>query len=697
MTRFRKGWRHGRSAGLVMLTLLISIACVPRWAMATPTFGSGVTFLFPDLFSGTLFLDVGVTGGTTDTVLGPSGITGVVANPSRNDLAPIKLLPQGGVFTGFWSNEPVLPNPLTPTNFNAGSSPPTFYTLVATNAAGETASINTPLYVGYPVDLAAPSRVALGRDRSGNLVVSWDREFFTDVSCGCVKEVSQYQVRIIRGGVTIATLTLDNTQVGSSPSRASATLTPPQSHLNQGDVATLRIGAVVVDPAGNITARSNTLTDFTFDTGGASQNLPLLPAIAGSGHFVFSNVPGGLWFDPPSASGFHFVMDTVGSVFTEILNFPTGFGSPFIVSSDGVVLGSFLPGNSFVFPGGGVSEFSVSGINPSADSTNPNGFPIQLEFNTPFASFEMDAISSVPAPETLLLLAAGAAIFALRRTHTWRRNTLRLVICGFVSATLVVIAQRAEASSLTAATQVDFSGMRLTQEIVNTGNPATSDKIGPFLSNSFVDVGGEAFASATYGTLKAFDTIDVSVDVTPPATISVGGAVDSSALFFDSFTVNGPSFVSVSASLLGGIDGTGDATLSIQLRNLLIGTFECVIHEVGSCTTPMVPAGSMQLTANLGVRAIIPGGFYGAGEYISTAAYQHTGLITTIHGFDAAGDELNTFTVTADSGFAYPTGPLATVPEPATILLMGMGGTAVLGWRRRRADARAYLRSSHPE
>jgi PEP-CTERM motif len=417
MSRFAEIGRRGGSPVLA-LALMLAIVSSPHATEAAPTFGGGTTFLFPDLLFGNLFLDVGVTGGTTDTVLGPTGITGVVANPSRNDLVPITLSPQGGVFTGFWSNEPTLPTPLTPANFNAGTSPTTFYTLVATNTSGQTATINTPLYAGYPADLGAPASVALGRDANGNLVTSWDRVFFTDQSCNCAKEVSTYQVRIIRGGVTIATLDLANTQVGLSPTRAGVTLTPPQSHLNPGDAATLRIGAVVVGPAGNITARSNTLTDFTFNTGGSSQALPLLPAVVGSGHFVFSNVPGGLWFDPSGASGFHFVMETSGAVFTQILNFPTGFSNPFVVSSGGNLLGSFTAGNSFLFPGAGVSEFSITGISPTADPTNPNGFPIQLQFSTALATFDMDAINSVPEPGTLLLLASGVAGLGL----SWRRK-----------------------------------------------------------------------------------------------------------------------------------------------------------------------------------------------------------------------------------------------------------------------------------
>jgi len=114
------------------------------------------------------------------------------------------------------------------------------------------------------------------------------------------------------------------------------------------------------------------------------------------------------------------------SLFTNILNFPTGFDQPFAVSVDDILLGNFTAGQAVNFSdysnilgnlllsGSGVSEFSVTGIN--VDPTNPSAFPIQLQFNTETASFDQIAISnqkaskSVSEPSSLLgLLFIGAS------------------------------------------------------------------------------------------------------------------------------------------------------------------------------------------------------------------------------------------------------------------------------------------------
>jgi hypothetical protein len=113
----------------------------------------------------------------------------------------------------------------------------------------------------------------------------------------------------------------------------------------------------------------------------------ILPTTGPSSEYVFNNVPSGLWFDPPAASAFEYKM-TSGSLFTSILDFPGGFFvNPFTVSTGGVVLGTFINTQSLVFPNGGVSDFIISGITPSAVPGNTAGFPLKLDFNTPTASF----------------------------------------------------------------------------------------------------------------------------------------------------------------------------------------------------------------------------------------------------------------------------------------------------------------------
>jgi hypothetical protein len=82
-----------------------------------------------------------------------------------------------------------------------------------------------------------------------------------------------------------------------------------------------------------------------------------------------------------------------------------------------VVLGSFVPGQSFTFPNGGVSEFSVSGISPLVDPSNPSAFPLELGFNTATASFTQQAI---PEPSVLSLVMSGMGVLALMAF--WKRK-----------------------------------------------------------------------------------------------------------------------------------------------------------------------------------------------------------------------------------------------------------------------------------
>jgi hypothetical protein len=90
------------------------------------------------------------------------------------------------------------------------------------------------------------------------------------------------------------------------------------------------------------------------------------------------------------------------SLFTSILDFPTGFDAPFTVAVGDTVIGSFGPGQIVDFTGsqgGGVRSFTLSGISPFADAGDPTAFPLRLELNTPTADFTMAPLSSaVPEP-----------------------------------------------------------------------------------------------------------------------------------------------------------------------------------------------------------------------------------------------------------------------------------------------------------
>ena len=143
---------------------------------------------------------------------------------------------------------------------------------------------------------------------------------------------------------------------------------------------------------------------------GSSQENPILPErfeLIGGHQFVFNNVPRGFWYDPPAAFGFEYTMLS-DSLFTQILDFPVGIDTDdlFTVTVGDNVLGEFGPGQSVDFVsllGGGVSSFTVTGIDPLVDGSDPTAFPIRLDFNTETASFEMRALTaSTPEPSVLI-------------------------------------------------------------------------------------------------------------------------------------------------------------------------------------------------------------------------------------------------------------------------------------------------------
>ena len=158
----------------------------------------------------------------------------------------------------------------------------------------------------------------------------------------------------------------------------------------------------------------------------SSQDNPVLPNPDGveDGSFFFSNVPTGAWSDPVLASGYTYTIDTPGSLFTEIAGFPTGFAAPFTLSVGDTILGTFEPGDNFIFPNGGVESFTISGITPPGLSDDPTAFPIQLAFNTPSASFTQTAIT-VPEPNTILglsLLSFGGLLTRRSKQEQDSRN-----------------------------------------------------------------------------------------------------------------------------------------------------------------------------------------------------------------------------------------------------------------------------------
>lgn len=137
---------------------------------------------------------------------------------------------------------------------------------------------------------------------------------------------------------------------------------------------------------------------------GLTQETPWLPEDRIDNSWLFEEVPTGRWFDPPMAAGFHYAMTEPSSLFTDILDFPTGIDSDnlFTVSVGDRVLGEFGPGQRVDFTdilGAGVPEFTLSGIAPLVDVNDPMAFPLKMGFSTPRASFRMTPIMAAGIPE----------------------------------------------------------------------------------------------------------------------------------------------------------------------------------------------------------------------------------------------------------------------------------------------------------
>src|SRR5271157_123355 len=118
------------------------------------------------------------------------------------------------------------------------------------------------------------------------------------------------------------------------------------------------------------------------------------------------------YFDPVTANTY--IYQTLnGALFTSVGGFPSGFSSPFDVSSGGTNYGLFGPGETLTFPGGGVSHFTISGISPSVNGSSPTAFPVELGVNTIGAQVEAIALT---APQPISTKASGLAYSRVSQT-----------------------------------------------------------------------------------------------------------------------------------------------------------------------------------------------------------------------------------------------------------------------------------------
>jgi hypothetical protein len=205
------------------------------------------------------------------------------------------------------------------------------------------------------------------------------------------------------------------------------TLSPTDTRFPKGTLRTLIEATPGASSVDNTTGTPTLRIPLTYTMrsawleAGFNQSFPILPNSANTSalSFTFNNVKSDRWFDPVIVPEYRYEMLN-GSLFTRIADFPTGFNSPFTVKTGGITIGAFLPGQSVDFQailGGGVTSFSISGINPGADATNELGFPLRIAFNTPTADFKMTGIpaaTAAPEPCTLVFVGMGIIGFTTR-------------------------------------------------------------------------------------------------------------------------------------------------------------------------------------------------------------------------------------------------------------------------------------------
>jgi hypothetical protein len=161
---------------------------------------------------------------------------------------------------------------------------------------------------------------------------------------------------------------------------------------------------------------------------------PLLPVVV-NGAFTFNfnvNIPAQrVFIDPVVAVGYDYVVRSgqkVTSVqFTSPLNDPNGYQ---ILAADGTVLATGVMQNDiFTFANGGVTTFSVRGIEPSIalDPSNPTAFVTGLTFDCAPCTIDITQTpvtinttpnpnpTNVPLPGTLVLLALGGVAMLRKR------------------------------------------------------------------------------------------------------------------------------------------------------------------------------------------------------------------------------------------------------------------------------------------
>jgi hypothetical protein len=190
-----------------------------------------------------------------------------------------------------------------------------------------------------------------------------------------------------------------------------------------------RDGTSNISSNANILTRSTSYFDFTPELGSTTPANIALPMVDGSTGIYYFDVgsvgPSSITFiDPAIAVGYIYETGAGDPNFASVLLPDVGGGIFELLY--GLTSVTLDAGIQYFFPAGGVSEFTVTGIDPSADldPANTSAFVTGLTFvddgsftgtMTPIT----ENVSSVPEPASFVLLASNIVGFGLMR---WRRK-----------------------------------------------------------------------------------------------------------------------------------------------------------------------------------------------------------------------------------------------------------------------------------
>ena len=227
--------------------------------------------------------------------------------------------------------------------------------------------------------------------------------------------------------------------ISTNPLAANATSFTLPDNIGLLTNGSYAIGLQVVETRGHVAftgnnaqifARSASFFDFAPLTGDVPHDIAL-PTIDSSGVYNFHVADVGLdhvtFIDPDVATGYHYAIGATGPNFQSLLLPNVGDGEYMLDYSDatGAHSNPLAHGQQFFFGSGGVSAFTVTGIETSAmlDPANGTAFITGLTFAatgeftgtmTPITTF---IAVGVPEPQTYALMLAGLGVvgFMARR------------------------------------------------------------------------------------------------------------------------------------------------------------------------------------------------------------------------------------------------------------------------------------------